>query len=212
MNTLETISGIRARIFELPNRPPFMLAADLAEVYGSRTDLINAAVTRNPARFPERYSFLLSEGEIADLKTQNALSSRSNRAAARAFTHGGANMLSGVLKSKVADEMAVAINDAFSALEAQALSDVQLLLQKVRSDARNRKPVRARIVDAKRDGWTFDQLKGTVSMSRPKLAEAVKDCILLGLIDDALPGTPFELIKTSGPVTDPRQGDMFGEV
>ncbi|MGK7661150.1 MULTISPECIES: ORF6N domain-containing protein [unclassified Marinovum] len=177
------ISGIRARIFTLPNRQPFMLSADLAEVYGSRTDLINAAVKRNSRRFPDRYTFLLTEPEISDLKTQNALSSRANRAAARAFTHAGANMLSGVLKSPVADQMAVAINDAFTAMEQAAIYDTKRMLLKLQTDI-TKKPIYMWIKTYVERGAHFEELWRDTNYSRPKLERAAREMLALGLIPE----------------------------
>lgn len=205
---LETISGIRARIYHLPNRPPFMTGSDLADAYGTTTKRVNEAVKRNPNRFPERYAFHLTIAEEEQRWSQNAATAQGKRTDLEplVFTHGGANMLSRVLRSEIAVEMAVAINDAFTLMEAETLAELNFLLQKVSADARFRKPVRSRIVEAVNEGWTFDMLKETVTLSQPKLVQAIKDCIGLGLIKAAPEGTPLDLASSA---LDHRQMAMF---
>lgn len=47
-----------------------MLDRDLAELYGVQTKVLNQAVKRNIERFPERFMFQLSKGELEDWKSQ----------------------------------------------------------------------------------------------------------------------------------------------
>jgi hypothetical protein len=114
-----TIAAVRSQIITLPNRPPFMLGASLAEFYETRTDRITEAVKRNPDRFPEDFAFRLTRGEAEVLKTQNALSKDTNHLPL-VFTRAGAHALSGVLKTKVAAERSVTIYRAFAAMEETA--------------------------------------------------------------------------------------------
>ncbi|MDF1804712.1 ORF6N domain-containing protein [Thalassovita sp.] len=199
-NTLFDIAGIRARIFTLPGRPPFMLAADLAEVYGTSTRRINEAVKRNPARFPSRYTFLLEEAELTHLRSQNATAnpiSSKVRYDPRAFTHGGANMLSGVLKSPVADEMAVMINDAFTAMETKALADAKSMVAKLQVEALRKKPIYGFIEMSMRHDQNLDQMWRGANYPRWKLEQAAREMLAMRLI----PRLP-----------DGMQPDLFGEV
>ena len=212
MTTLATVSGIQARIFNLPNRPPLMIAADLAEIYGTTVRRIGEAVKRNPNRFPEDFMFRLSEVETEHLRSQNATAktvSTKVRFEPLVFTHAGAYALSAVLKTPVAADISVIIHRAFAAMEAQALADVTHMLQKMQMELRYSRSTRGKIVDAGRNGWTFDQLKATVSYSRVKLTTMVKECVTLGLLAAPLADTPMEL----GPnLPDPNQMDMFRDV
>jgi hypothetical protein len=52
-----------------------MLDADLAELYGVETKVLNQAVRRNRVRFPEDFMFQLSADEYANLKSQIVTSS-----------------------------------------------------------------------------------------------------------------------------------------
>lgn len=121
MNAM-TVATAQSRILTLPNRPPFMLDSDLAEFYGTRTDLINTAVKRNPGRFPERFAFRITESEFTHLTTQNAFSSGDyghggRRYLPMAFSHAGAYALSAVLKSPRAVEVSVMVFEAFAAIQ-----------------------------------------------------------------------------------------------
>lgn len=206
--TLETVSGIYARTFELPGRPPFMIASDLAEAYGTTVKRLNQAVARNQDRFPEDFCFRLTETEERERWSQTVTTSPGKRTDLQpvVFTHSGALMLSAVLRTPVAVKMSVIIHLAFAAMEAQALADTKHLLQKVQSDALFRKPVRGRIQKAVEEGWDFEQLHETVGYTKPKLVQAIKDCIGLGLIDAAPKGTPFDKLK---PKIDPLQMGLF---
>lgn len=199
MTTLFDIAGIRARIFALPNRPPFMIAADLAEVYGTTVKALNQAVSRNPERFPEDFRFFLEVEEI-DPRWSQSVTTSGFRSDLKypAFTHAGAYALSAVLKTETAAQVSVIVHRAFAAMEQAALAEVQHRLARLQSEARGRRPIRSRIVDAAREGWSFDQLWRDGNWSRTKLAEAVQDCMALGLIDAPLP---------NGPQTQP---DLFG--
>src|SRR5436305_82480 len=47
-----------------------MVDADLAKLYGVSTKVLNQAVERNLNRFPADFSFLLTEQEFMDLRSQ----------------------------------------------------------------------------------------------------------------------------------------------
>src|SRR5271156_2040918 len=51
-----------------------ILDADLAELYGVPTKVLNQAVKRNADRFPDDFAFQLTAAEFADLKSQIATS------------------------------------------------------------------------------------------------------------------------------------------
>lgn len=123
------IATVQSAIRSLPGRPPFMLDSDLAAFYGTRTDLINTAVKRNPNRFPEDFAFRLTDDEFdglrcqngtsdGSLRTQNAFSKTEDGRGGRrylpmAFTEAGALALSGVLKTPRAAEVSVIVFRAF---------------------------------------------------------------------------------------------------
>lgn len=65
-----------------------MMDSDLAMLYQVETRVLNQAVKRNIARFPEKFRFQLSEEEYDDLKSQFVISSEEDES-----THGGRRKL-----------------------------------------------------------------------------------------------------------------------
>ncbi len=198
MNTLTSTTGIIARIFELPGREPFMLAADLAEAYGTQTDRVTEQVRRNPDRFPEDFAFRLSEKELEVLKPQNAVSNKANRALPLVFTHAGALALSGVLKTPVAAEVSVIIHRTFAAMEKRALADTRFMLAKLRADHLAKKPIYVRIQQAKASGWTLDELFRSSSYSRWRLEQAMQEMLAMHLLDAPLSSDQADLFGMDG--------------
>ena len=78
---------------------------ELAALYDVPVRVLNQAVTRNAARFPEDFMFRLTAAE------QDALnrSQSDPKACTRAFTLEGIAMLSGILNSKRAVEVSLSI-------------------------------------------------------------------------------------------------------
>ncbi|MBN9471688.1 MAG: hypothetical protein ABS35_19660 [Kaistia sp. SCN 65-12] len=190
MQTLHSITGLSARIFEASGREPFMLAADLAEAYGTQTDRVTEQVRRNPDRFPDDFAFRLTEAELKVLKPQNAVSTKANRALPLVFTHAGALALSGVLKTPVAAEVSVIIHRAFAALEKRAMAETRFLLARLRTDATRARPITALAVAGTREGLSFHAIWAGTSYSREKLALELRLCEARGLIEALPAGTP----------------------
>lgn len=190
MTTLFDVSGIQARIFTLPSRPPFLIAADLAEVYGTTVSALNQAVSRNAVRFPEDFMFTFTEREMDYLKSQNVISTKANRALPVGFTHAGALMLSAVLKTPTAAQVSVIIHRAFAAIEQASLSEVRYLLVKLRTEELTRKRIRMQVVAGMTAGHGFEGIRRMGNYSGPVLALAIRECLALGLIDRLPKGMP----------------------
>jgi len=80
-----------------------ILDRDLATLYGVPTFRFNEAVKRNRARFPGDFAFRLTRQELADLISQNAISSSGHGGVRKlpwAFTEHGAVMAANVLRSE----------------------------------------------------------------------------------------------------------------
>ncbi len=93
-----------------------MLDADIAELYGVETKVLNQAVRRNIERFPEDFMFQLTDQEAATLRSQFVTSKRGRggrRYRPYAFTEHGAVMLASVLNSPVAVEASIQVVRAF---------------------------------------------------------------------------------------------------
>lgn len=96
-----------------------MLDSDLAELYGVITGNLNKAVNRNRERFPDDFMFVLSNEEYESLRFQFGILKRGAHAKylPRVFTQEGVAMLSGVLRSRTAAQVHVAIMRAFVRLK-----------------------------------------------------------------------------------------------
>ena len=95
-----------------------MLDRDLAELYGVTTAQLTRQVRRNIDRFPGDFMFKLTKGELADLICQFGTSSwGGTRKLPYAFTEQGVAMLSGILRSKRAVYVNIAIMRAFVKLK-----------------------------------------------------------------------------------------------
>jgi len=122
---------IESHIFFLRGHK-IMLSTDLAELYGVEPRVLVQSVKRNIDRFPADFMFQLSKPEFANLKSQIVTSRWGGlrRANPYAFTEQGVAMLSGILKSKRAIQVNIAIMRAFVKLR-QILSTHKELVYKL---------------------------------------------------------------------------------
>ena len=92
-----------------------MLDSDIAELYQVETKRINEAVKNNPEKFPERFSFVITNIEKENLwsKFSTANINKMSRVNPRVFTEQGLYMLATILKSDVATKVTIAIMDTF---------------------------------------------------------------------------------------------------
>jgi hypothetical protein len=92
-----------------------MLDADLAQLYGVPTKVLNQSVKRNKDRFPADFMFQLNAKEFAILKSQFVTSSQwgGRRIWPYVFTEQGVAMLSSVLNSARAVQVNIEIMRAF---------------------------------------------------------------------------------------------------
>lgn len=91
-----------------------ILDADVARLYGVETKRVNEAVKNNPDKFPEEFIFLLSNQEVANLKSKISTASWGGRRnVPTAFTESGLYMLATILKSPRATQTTLAIIRAF---------------------------------------------------------------------------------------------------
>lgn len=111
-------NNIKGLIHEIRGKH-VILDKDLAILYGCKngTKSINLTVKRHPNRFPERYMFQLTKEEYDNSRFQNETSSWNTYGGIRklpyAFTEQGVSMLATVIKTEVAEEISIAIIDAF---------------------------------------------------------------------------------------------------
>ena len=114
---------IENMIYEIRGKQ-VMLDSDLARLYKCKngTKEINQAVKNNLNKFPERFSWILTNQESKELLVKifdqkGKVNTRGGRYKnPRVFTEQGVAMLASVLKSKIAAEISIAIMDAFVAM------------------------------------------------------------------------------------------------
>lgn len=107
--------AIATKIYLL-RRQKVILDRDLAILYGVETGQLKRAVRRNIDRFPADFMFELTKDELENWRCQFGISSSIKmglRHAPMAFTEQGVAMLSGVLSSKRAIQVNIAIMRAF---------------------------------------------------------------------------------------------------
>ena len=108
---------IENMIYEIRGKQ-VMLDSDLAKLYhcNNGTKEINQAVKNNNEKFPERFSWKLTDDEYLKLRSKILTTNKNNnmsRTNPRVFTEQGVAMLATILKSKVAIETSIKIMDAF---------------------------------------------------------------------------------------------------
>lgn len=123
MNNIIESEDIKKRIYEIRGKQ-VMLDSDLAELYQCKngTKEINQAVKNNLMKFPDRFSWILSNDEYNILRSKLLTSSLKinnyggRRYNPRVFTEQGVAMLATILKSDVAVRVSIVIMDAFVAM------------------------------------------------------------------------------------------------
>ncbi|MCX6339474.1 MAG: ORF6N domain-containing protein [Candidatus Aureabacteria bacterium] len=109
-----------------------MFDKDLAILYAVTTANLNKAVTRNPGRFPDDFSFKLTSDEVRNLIFHFGTSRLGGtRKMPRVFTEQGVAMLSSVLRSERAIQVNIAIMSVFVRLR-EILSTHKELAHKLR--------------------------------------------------------------------------------
>lgn len=129
-NKLSILDGnkkIENMIYEIRGKQ-VMLDSDLAKLYQCKngTKSINLAVKRHINRFPERFMFQLTEEEteqfgsrfqVETLNRNNQKQGLNVKYLPYVFTEQGVAMLSSILRTEVAEEVSIAIMDAFVAMK-----------------------------------------------------------------------------------------------
>lgn len=132
MSQVALVEKVERRIFLIRGHK-VMLDSDLAELYGVGAKVLNRAVKRNRARFPEDFMFQLNAEEYRSLRYQfGTLKGRGKhrKYLPHAFTEQGVAMLSGVLNSPRAVQVNIAIMRVFVRLR-QLLAGHKELAEKL---------------------------------------------------------------------------------
>jgi len=119
---------IASLILEVRGRK-IMIDADLAEIYGVATKVLNQAVARNTDRFPADFVFRLTPKEKMEVVTNRDHLARLKFSPVlpRAFTEHGAIMAATVLNSPQAVAMSVYVVRAFIRMREQLAANAAIL-------------------------------------------------------------------------------------
>jgi hypothetical protein len=106
-----------------------MIDADLAEIYGVATKVLNQAVARNADRFPLDFVFRLTQKEKIEVVTNcdHLARLKFSPVLPRAFTEHGAIMAATVLNSPQAVAMSVYVVRAFIRMREQLAANAAIL-------------------------------------------------------------------------------------
>jgi len=129
-------SAVEERILTIRGQK-VILDSDLATIYGVEVRALNQQVKRNIGRFPDDFSFFLTDEEwveVKRLRSQNVMLKRGQhrKSLPRVFTEHGAIMAANVLNSRRATEMSVFVVRAFVRMR-EALTDTRELAKKLAS-------------------------------------------------------------------------------
>ena len=183
------IQIIQNKIYEIRGQR-VMLDFDLAELYQVETRVLKQAVRRNIERFPEDFMLRLSAKEANKLidigRSQNVIPQDYNIGSSEmfAFTEEGVAMLSGILRSKAAVQVNIAIIRAFVAMRNYILQSTQVSaellelrsrLQLVERDCReNLEAVNDLSEDMRKDIDAIYEAIGALSVKLPKIQSPVQ--------------------------------------
>lgn len=108
-----------------------MLDRDLALLYEVGTKVLNQAVKRNMARFPEDFMFQMNDEEFETLRSQfvTAKNDKKARFLPFCFTEQGVTMLSCVLNSSKAIAVNIQVIRVFSKMREMMLTHKDILLK-----------------------------------------------------------------------------------
>ena len=130
-NNIINEETIKSKIYEIRG-VQVMLDSDLAALYNVETKRINEAVKNNPNKFPERFSWKLTNEESKIFLVENFDQKIETRGGKyknpRVFTEHGVLMLATILKSSIAIEVSVKIMDAFVAMRHFIIDNKDYLL------------------------------------------------------------------------------------
>ena len=127
-NSIIPVEIIENKIYLIRNKK-VMLDSDLAELYDVETKVINQAVKRNIARFPEDFMFQLNKEEASGLSRSQIVTLKRGqniKYLPHAFTENGVAMLSSVLNSERAIQVNIQIMRTFTKIREMLLSHKDL--------------------------------------------------------------------------------------
>ena len=157
-----------------------MLDRDLAELYGVRPIALRQQVKRNRIRFPEDFTFQLTQAEAKDLVSQSVIPSARSFGGFMpyVFTQEGVSMLSSVLRSERAALMNVAIMRAFVRLRQiiEHNKDIAIRVEKLeRGHDRSASVIEILVEDIDRLAHEVKEMKALPPVTKRKIGFRLGD-------------------------------------
>ncbi|MET4130707.1 ORF6N domain-containing protein [Roseovarius sp. MBR-6] len=179
----------RSEIHDLPDRPPFMLIREIADVVGIKLDTVQKAFRRHRGQFPEGYYFTLSEAEFSTRFGHHVRTSRGKRTDLEqvAITERGAVLLLSLMTGPDVIPARISLVDtifnSYHAREAALRREMAI----DRQECIGKKAIRQRIAAAAEVGDSYLQLYGRWQHSHRALTAEIEAMRLRGYIaPDAL--------------------------
>ena len=195
---------IEDMIYEIRGKQ-VMLDSDLAKLYQVETKRINEAVKNNLDKFPERFSWIVSDEEQINLRSKFSTSSEKNnyggrRYKIRVFTEQGVAMLATILKSSIATKVSIRIMDAFVAIRhyigdnEYRLSNVEAKVLEHNNDIRLLQESFKKFEEKKKNNEIY--FNGQIFDAYSKILDIFKDAKKeLTIIDAYADNTILDIIK-----------------
>lgn len=194
--TLAALAG-ETRIHTLPNRPPFMLIREIAEISGLKADSLSKQFRRHQDEFPIRYFFVLTPGEYLEKFGQIVRTSQGSRTdlGKIALTEKGAILLLSFVAKK--EGRAALLNLVETLFAERDMREEALRSALVEDEAKfiGRSTIKATIKLAAIEGWSFSRLAAEVNCSMPVLIKHIQAMRLRGYIPQEAVLPPVYLLR-----------------
>jgi hypothetical protein len=194
---LPTIAGVQARICNLTNRPPIMLADAVAEVFGTTAKRLMEQVRRNMDLFPSDFMIELTEAEFKEKSPQIAATSQGKRTDLThyGFTEAGALMVLNVLRTAEARSAAPIVVRAFLAMREQRSDALRHERFVDKYSYVGRSALRQRIMAAADAGASYNDLWGRWGYSHRVLTGEIEAMRVRGYIGPMVLTPPLYILR-----------------
>lgn len=164
-----TATEFAQAILTIRNRP-VVIAADLARFYGVETRVLNQAVSRHPNKFPPHFMFELTAGEKQQVITNcdHLQNLKYSGSPLKAFSEHGVLMAASVLRSDRADEISVALVNAFIQLR-----ELHLAQRSCEQDNKGKHLIDAMQTPCPSDTPLAERLDNFLATLAPKIEQAM---------------------------------------
>jgi hypothetical protein len=182
--TLPTIAGVQSRIHTTPDRPPFMLIREIAEVFGIEVRNLARQFQRTKDRFPADFYFVLTAEEYREQLAKSGQTVERSRTDLDqyAFTEQGALFLLRFVASEQADAASILLIRVFVTQRGAQAEQLRTVALKCKAAYIGSSKMKRTILLAAEEGWTFGKLWGEHDWSAPALGRTIEEMRLLGYI------------------------------